>query len=74
MNNATTTALDYWKKQPASIYGMMLNPEAEDLHRQEREQIINFLPDFSGKKILSSVQALVVLLIILQPKLIGSQL
>ena len=48
----SATALDYWQKQPASIYGMMLNPEAEELHHSEREQIINCLPSLLGKKVL----------------------
>lgn len=50
MSGANT--LDYWQEQPASIYGMMLNPEAEVLHHRERAQIIQCLPDLSGKQVL----------------------
>ena len=49
---SVTNSLLYWQKQQASIYGMMLNPEAEELHQNETQQIINFLPNLSGKKIL----------------------
>lgn len=50
MSDATT--LSYWQQQPASIYGMMLNPEAEALHHRERAQIIECLPSLSGKRVL----------------------
>lgn len=42
----------YWQKQQASIQGMMLNPEAEELHHHEKRQIISFLPNLSGNDIL----------------------
>ena len=45
-------ALDYWQKQSADIYGMMLNPDAQELHNCERRQIIDLLPNLSGKKVL----------------------
>lgn len=47
-----TKSLIYWSKQQASIQGMMLNPEAEELHHSEKKQIISCLPDFSGKTVL----------------------
>lgn len=47
-----TNAQTYWQNQPASIYGMMLNPEAEELHHQETQQIIDCLPNLSDRKIL----------------------
>lgn len=49
---STTNSLIYWQKQQASIHGMMLNPEAEELHQHETKQIISCLPNLSGKKIL----------------------
>ena len=47
-----TKSLIYWQKQQASIQGMMLNPEAEELHHYEKKQIISCLPDLSGKTVL----------------------
>lgn len=47
-----TESLIYWQKQQASIQGMMLNPEAEELHHYEKKQIIGCLPDLSGKTVL----------------------
>ena len=45
-------SLIHWQKQDASIFGMMLNPEAEELHHHETQQIIGCLPNLSGKKVL----------------------
>lgn len=47
-----TKSLTYWSKQQASIQGMMLNPEAEELHHYETKQIISCLPNLSGKTVL----------------------
>ncbi|NEQ82654.1 MAG: methyltransferase domain-containing protein [Moorea sp. SIO2I5] len=47
-----TNSLIYWQKQQASISGMMLNPEADELHDHETKQIISCLPNLSGKKVL----------------------
>ncbi len=47
-----TKSLTYWSKQQASIQGMMLNPDAEELHHYETKQIISCLPNLSGKTVL----------------------
>ena len=47
-----SNSLIYWQKQQASIQGMMLNPEAEELHHHEQKQIISCLPDLSGNNVL----------------------
>lgn len=49
---STTNSLGYWQKQQASIQGMMLNPDAEELHHYEKIQIISCLPNISGKSVL----------------------
>ncbi|NEP59331.1 MAG: methyltransferase domain-containing protein [Symploca sp. SIO2G7] len=52
MHMSRSNSLTYWQRQKASIQGMMLNPEADELHYHEHKQIISCLPDLSGKDIL----------------------
>ncbi len=49
---SVTNPLKYWQQQPASLSGMMLNPEAEELHQHETQQVMSCLPNLSGKKVL----------------------
>ena len=49
---SSSNSLLYWQQQQASIQGMMLNPEAEELHHYEQKQIISCLPNLSGNDVL----------------------
>ncbi|MEM9272207.1 MAG: methyltransferase domain-containing protein [Cyanobacteria bacterium P01_F01_bin.143] len=49
---SVTNSLTYWQKQQANIHGMMLNPEAEELHHHEKKQIISCLPNLADKTVL----------------------
>lgn len=44
--------LAYWQNQKANISGMLLNPDAVEIDQQERTQIIDNLPELSGKSVL----------------------
>jgi len=42
----------FWRQQKDDVAGMMCNPEAFDFEASERNEIISYLPDLRGKRIL----------------------
>ncbi|XP_046553109.1 phosphoethanolamine N-methyltransferase 3-like isoform X1 [Haliotis rubra] len=49
-----TAMADYWKEHStsASLQEMMLDNDAEELHKEEMPEILSYLPEFSGKRVI----------------------
>lgn len=45
---------DYWKEHStsASLKEMMLDNDAEELHKEEMPEILSYLPEFDGKRVI----------------------
>ena len=44
--------LSFWEKEDCDIQGMMLNPEADKIEARDRMEVLSYLPDLAGKRIL----------------------
>ncbi|MCF8108837.1 MAG: aminotransferase class I/II-fold pyridoxal phosphate-dependent enzyme [Desulfohalobiaceae bacterium] len=44
--------LSFWEKEDCDIQGMMLNPEAGKIEARDRMEVLSYLPDLAGKRIL----------------------
>ena len=44
--------LTFWEKEDCDIQGMMLNPEADKIEARDRMEVLSYLPDLAGKRIL----------------------
>ncbi len=44
--------LSFWEREDCDIQGMMLNPEADKIEARDRMEVLSYLPDLTGKRIL----------------------
>lgn len=46
--------VDYWKEHigQSTVKEMMLDSNAEELHLEEHPEILSYLPDFTGKRVI----------------------
>ena len=44
--------LSFWEREDCDIKGMMLNPEADKIEARDRMEVLSYLPDLTGKRIL----------------------
>jgi len=51
-NTNENPTLSFWQQQQSNSQGMMLNHRATELDKLEQEEIISYLPNLKGKKIL----------------------
>jgi phosphoethanolamine N-methyltransferase len=51
-NTNENPTLSFWQQQQSNSQGMMLNDKATELDKLEQKEIISYLPNLKGKKIL----------------------